>query len=437
MKFKKIVVFLLAACLCAVFCGCAFVDTTDDMVAPPELSGEMAPIAAALYSVAGADCDLKYPTEGNHRSAIVLEDINSDGIFEAFAFYSTSGDEMTAMHINVICQRDGEWVSVADQTIIATGVEMVEFCDLNNNGTEEILVGWDVNGTSEKQLSVFTFGDNTLTQQLFQAYTSFLCCDLDSNGTNDIFVHLLSTADKANKAMIYNYNEKGMAQTACCMMDGSVKSASSPVLSVLSNGQKAIYIDEIKGVGSVTEVLYLSKGELINPLLDSVNSFENISTYRAAALETKDINADGILEIPVASDLPNAVSDGEKLYYTNWCSFNGEKLSVKLITVVNTVDGYYLTVPNSMVGYIAVLKDIENHERKFYHYDSANGVLGKLLFTVKAIDADDWDSEDFERGSMTELSRTDDTVFAASLGEGASAFAITADVIKNTFYLVD
>lgn len=437
MKFKKIIVMLLASCICFICCGCAFVDNTDEMVSPPELTGEMSPIADALYTVAGKDCDLKYPTDGTHRSAIILEDINGDSVFEAFAFYSTSGDEMTTMHINVICQKSGKWVSVTDQTIVATGVEMVDFCDLNSDGTEEILVGWDVNGNSEKQLSVFTFDENALTQQLLQAYTSFLCCDLDSNGVNEIFVHLLSAADKNNKAIIYNYNEKGMAQTAGCIMDGSVKSAASPVLSVLSNGQKAIYIDEIKGVGSVTEVLYLSKGELVNPLLDSVNSFENISTYRAASIETKDINEDGILEIPVASDLPNAVSDGEKLYYTNWCSFNGEKLSVKLVTIVNTVDGYYLAVPNSMVGYLAVLKDIENHERKFYHYDSKNSVLGKLLFTITAVDVDDWASKDYDHSNKTELSRTDDTVFVAEIGEGAGAFAITADVIKETFYLVN
>lgn len=437
MKFKRYIAIFMAICICGSFCGCDLTDNTDELVSPPELTGEMAPIAKALYSVAGDNCDLKYPTAGDHRSAIVLEDINGDGIFEAFAFYSTSDDEMTTMHINAICQKDGAWVSVADQTIVANGVEKVDFCDLNDDGAKEILVGWDVNGTSEKQLSVFTFTKNTLAQKLLQAYTNFLCCDLDNNGAYEVFVHLLTPTEKNNKAMIYSYKEDGIAQTAGCMMDANAKSASVPVLSVLSNGQKAIYIDEIKGVGSVTEVLYLSKGALVNPLLDSVNSFENILTFRAASIGTKDINNDGILEIPVASDLPNAVSDGEKLYYTNWCSFNGEKLSVKLVTIVNTVDGYYLTVPNTMVGYIAVLKDIETHKRAIYHYDSENQELGKLLFTITAIEANKWDKKSFDRGDMVELCRANNMVFVAEIGEGARPFAITIDTIKNTFYLVD
>ena len=144
---------------------------------------------------------------------------------------------------------------------------------------------------------------------MLQPYTGFLCCDLDGNGVNEIFVHLLNTSEKTNKAIIYNYDENGMAQTAGCMLDRNVKTASSPVLSVLSSGQKAIYIDEIKGGGSVTEVLFLSRGELANPLLDKENSNENTLTLRAASLEMNDINQDGIIEIPVASDLPNANGD--------------------------------------------------------------------------------------------------------------------------------
>lgn len=433
---KKVLAMVLATIFVMLFTGCDIIDSTKEMVAPPELTGEMSMIADALYESVGTNYDLKYPASGDHRSAIVLEDINGDSVFEAFAFYSTSDDEMTTMHINVICQQGGKWKSVSDQTIVAIGVEMIDFCDLDNNGVQEIFIGWEVNGNNEKQLSVFSFEQNELKQQLIQPYTSFMCCDLDSNGENELFVHLLNTAEKANKAMIYNLSDGQMAQTAGCLMDGSIKSAEAPVLSTLSSGQKAIYINEIKGVGAITEVLYLLKGELVNPLLDTVNSFENMLTLRAASLKIQDINADGILEIPVASDLPNAVEDGEKLYYTNWCSFNGEKLSVKLVTVVNTVDGYYLTVPNSMVGYLAVLKDIENHERKFYHYDPQNNVLGQLLFTITAIDANDWASNDFDHDNKVEISRNGDVIFVAQLGEGAGAFAITTDVIKDTFYLV-
>ncbi len=437
MKLKRAIALMLAICISMLFCGCDMFGTTDELVSPPALTGDLSPIADALYKSAGNDLDLKYPSKGDHRSAIVLEDIDSDGIFEAFAFYSTSDDEMTTMHINAVCQKDNEWKSVSDQTMVATGIERIEFCDLDGDGSKEILVGWDVNGVSEKRLSIFSFNGKTLTQQLLQAYTAFLCSDLDDNGSYEVFVHHLDVTEKINKALVYNLGDKGIAQTAGCVMDSTVKSASAPVLAELSNGKKAIYIDETKGVGAVTEVLFLSKGELVNPLLDSTTAIENILTLRAAALSTQDINGDKILEIPVATDLPNAVADGEKLYYTNWCSFNGETLSVKLVTIVNTVDGYYLEIPNNAVGKIAVLKDIEKQERKFYQYDSETQAIGDVLFEITAVKTNKWDSKDFSRDGKTEISRTDEFVFALKMGEAAKALEITEKNIKDTFKLID
>ena len=86
-----------------------------------------------------------------------------------------------------------------------------------------------------------------------------------------------------------------------------------------------------------------------------------------------------------------------------------------------------------MVGRIAVLKDIENSQRKFYNYDAQNNLLGNLLFIITAVDDDRWDSTSYEHGNNVEIARTKDTVFVAELGDGAKN--ITIDSIRETFYL--
>ncbi|MGN1320066.1 MAG: hypothetical protein ACI4U6_02995, partial [Acutalibacteraceae bacterium] len=131
MKAKKLFCLLLVICMFLSFTGCSLFDSNNELVSPPELTGEMYPIGKALRESAGNDYNLKYPTTGDRRSAIVLEDVDADGMFEAFAFYSTNEDEMTHMHINIIRQNGDDWISVDDQTIVATGVEKVDFCDLN------------------------------------------------------------------------------------------------------------------------------------------------------------------------------------------------------------------------------------------------------------------------------------------------------------------
>ena len=84
---KKMLAIIIALFICVSFSGCDIIDNTKDMVSPPELTGDMSPIADALYKSVGTNCDLKYPSSGDRRSAIIQEDINGDGVFEAFAFY--------------------------------------------------------------------------------------------------------------------------------------------------------------------------------------------------------------------------------------------------------------------------------------------------------------------------------------------------------------
>lgn len=435
MRMKKALCIVLVICTAFCLCGCDMLAVnTEELVSPPALTGDMYPIGNALDESIEVDYTLEYPTAGDNRSAVILEDIDSDGYSEAFAFYSTSDDEMTTMHINVICQREQEWVSVATHSMVAVGVERVSFSDLNDDGAKEIIIGWEIYGSSDKQLGIYTFSDEILTQRLLQQYSGFVCCDLDSNGTEEVFVHLLNTSEGINRASVYSYDKTGMRETAGCIMDRNVKTASAPVLSTLSTGQNAIYIDEVKGIGAVTEVLFLSKGELVNPLLDTENTYENTITLRAAVLGIEDINNDGIIEIPVASDLPTADLSAEKLYYTNWSSFNGERLSVKCVTVVNTVDGYYLKIPNRLVGNIAVAKDVEKHKRSFYTYNSSDGKVGERLFTISVLD--DWKQQELDSPQAEEIYRIDETVFTVSINYEQTIYPITLEEVKEMFNII-
>lgn len=434
MKLKKLLILLVVTALCMSLCGCElFTTPTEELVSPPELTGDMYPISEALSQSINGEYTLRYPSRGDRRSAIVLEDINNDGVFEAFAFYSTVNDETTVMHLNVIGYKDNKWESVAEHTINAIGVERVDFSDLDGDSVKEIVIGWEIYGSSEKELGVYSYKDNNFTQRLQQKYTGFLCGDLDSNGDNEIFIHLLNTSEATNSALVFNFDQNGTQQTAGCIMDSAVKTASEPVLSTLSSGVPAVYIDEIKGIGAVTEVLYLSKGELVNPLLDTENTMENTGTLRAASISCTDINHDGIVEIPVASDLPSADGSAEGIYYTNWCSFNGENLTVKQITVVNSIDGYYLAVPNRLVGNIAISKDTDNHRRVVYTYDAAEQTVGERIFTITALEAKEWDDEEFDRKDMQELYRKGETVFAVSVSSTQTQYKVTLEEIQDMF----
>ena len=181
----------------------------------------------------------------------------------------------------------------------------------------------------------------------------------------------------------------------------------------------------------------MEKNELVNPLLNT-ETRENTRTIRSSAIMCKDINDDGILEIPIYESLPSVPSkNNENLYYTNWCSYNGESLTNKRTTIMNLNDGYYLNVPVKWVGKIAALKDTENRIRTFYRYDSETQTVGEELLYIQAFDSDDWDGGKYTSLKLTEIIRTDSTVYAGWTNEGGDEMSVTLEEIKNAVKLIE
>lgn len=434
---------ILCAVICFVMvftlCGCElFATDTAELLSPPALSGDLYPIAQAIDESAGGNYTFKYPSRGHYRSAVVQSDINSDGKLEAFAFYSMTDGETITMQINAISLVDNKWKSVAQQKIVAGGVDRVDFCDLDNDGVQEILVGWEIYGTSEMQLAVYSMSENSLAQRMLQRYTHFITCDLDENDQKEILIIKSSTAEQLNSASLFALNQEGITEISSCALDNAAKTFNEPVLAELSSGKPAVYIDEIKGVGAVTEVLFMEKGVLVNPLYNA-ESRETSATLRSASFSVKDINGDGILEIPVQLNVPSVSRSqlNEKLYLTSWCSFNGEILTNQTVTMINVDDGYCYTIPSKWVGNIAVLKDTDNNLREIYRYDSQSGSVGDSLLYIKAVPKADWDSGKYSAAGIEEIYNDGETSFICSISAACIADGVTIDTVKSNFMIFE
>lgn len=436
---KKTACFIISAILCMCLCGCdLLVSETAELLSPPSLSGELAPIAEAIKESAGGVYNFEYPSRGNYRSAVVQEDINGDGIFEAFAFYSMTDGETSTMHINAIANEKGTWRSLAQQKIVAGGVDRLDFCDLDGDGTKEILVGWEIYGTSEMQIAVYSLGENSLTQRMLQRYTHFITCDLDEDGKNEILLIKANTAEQVNSASLFEFNQDGVTEIASCALDSAAKTVNEPIVAALSTGKTAVYVDEIKGVGAVTEVLFIEKGALVNPLYQP-DSKETLATLRSASFSVQDINGDGVMEIPIQENVPSVSRSevNEKLYLTGWCSFNGEVLTKQITTMINVDDGYYYTLPAKWIGKIAVLKDTDNNLREIYRYNPENKTVGESLLYIKAVPKKDWDDGKHSAEGIFEIVNNGETSFICKISAVAEKDGLTAKDVKSNFKLYE
>lgn len=425
--FKKALVLLLIAALILCFSGCDLITSnTEELLSPPELTGELRLIKEALDSSVKTPITLKYPSSGEHRSPVILRDIDADGTDEAFAFYSTSDTELTSMNLSVIKYDKAEkrWFALDRQTLTGSGIEKAEFSDLDGDGIEEIIIGWEIYAASEKQLAIYSVGEKALTQRMLERYTNFISTDLDEDKNPEILLQYLDTNAATNMASLITLDKSGVLKYGQCVMDGNVKTVLTPILSTLSNGKTAVYFDEIKGVGAITEVIFLSKGELQNPLFDK-ETLENKVTLRDSAIRTTDVNGDGLLEIPIAKELSNAdITSTEKINYTSWCSYNGESFTEMKLSVINTLDGYRIDIPTKWFGKIAVWKNTEKRERVVYNYLSettAEGetkVIGHEIVTLKAVTPSEFKSgRGFDKEKALEITSSEQFVYLAFIPE--------------------
>lgn len=442
MKLKVISV-LIAFAICFLLCGCdIFASDTAELLSPPELSGDISPIADAIAKSAGGAYTLKYPSDGNFRSAVVQNDIDGDGRLEAFAFYSMkekeNGADAVNMYINVITLTDGGWVCADKQKIVAGGVERIDFCDLDGDGISEVLVGWEIYGASEMQLAVYSLENGKLTQRTMQKYSRFVCCDLNEDGINEILIIKFSAAEQLNSASVYNLTEGGVTELYSCELDKTVQSIGEPLVSYLSSGKPAVYIDEIKGVGAITEVLFVEKNRLVNPLMNA-ESRETLATLRSAGIGVKDINDDGILEIPVQENVPSLTKStlNEKLYLTNWCSYNGETLTNQMTAMINSSDGYYYILSQKWTGQIAVLKDTDKRLREIYLYNSEDSSAGEMLVSFKTVPRADWESGKYKGKGFEKITQDEISVYLCKISDTAATQGITLEVIKKNFKLTE
>lgn len=379
---KKLLSLALCVILLSSLCGCSLVADTSELLKTPRLTGEMYSVEKALKKSIAEGYTLEYPSVGDKRSAIVLEDLDGNGKKEAIAFYSKTDKEEKQMHLSLLTDGSKDYRLAFDFSIIAAGIEKIEFCDFNSDGKKEVVAGFDIYGNNEKQLVVFKYQSGKLSELMRTEYTNFVCNDLIGNGKRQLLIQKLNEKESANEAVLYSLNGKTFSKASTCSLDRNVSSVSKIVCAPLSNGKPAVYIDEIKGVGAITEVLTVIDGKLSNPPI-ALNS-ESAKSIRSAGIPFFDINNDGYLEIPIPTASTESVENGENLVY--WCTFDGKKPLVKESAFVNVVDGYSIFVPAVFSGKLKITKNPEKRIRRVYYKSDATE---KEMFTVRVVSKND------------------------------------------------
>ncbi len=434
MFLRKAAVIFSAALILLSLCSCSSLDLSiEGLISPPLQDGNIYPIQKALEASVGEDITLKYPISGEYRSAFSFMDVDGDGVNEALALYNLSSDGAVSMHLNVIDYNGDEWISRSDVKVAANGIEKITFCDLNNDTVPEIIVGWMIYGTVDKQVGVYSYDGSILNQRAMENYTDFLCEALRAGGNDELIVINLNTKDKVSTVKVLAINETGIAETGSAMLDGGATSYMSPIVGRLADGSPALYIDATKGTGTLTEIIWF-EGKTLRSTYDAVA--ESSVTFRSAAVNVRDINGNGIMDIPLMTPLKSTETKAEpdKVYVTSWSEYDGKRFTTVLNALMNYTDGYYLTIPDRLTDRLHLTRKTDSRLRIFYSYDLKNDIQGNEVFRIVATTKQEMSDGKYDNGYEI-LSESKETVYLAKIIEG-NELEITVEELKANFYVI-
>lgn len=281
----------------------------EEVLAPPNPNGENRKLQQAFERSVGPGTEykLQYPEEGEYRSAYVLYDIDDDDDSEALVFYTKNTDESN-VRVNILDLIDDEWVSVLDDVGYGNKIDSVTFADLNQDNVSEIIFSWSLSGNeSSRTMTVHSAklsdGKPELKTLSNMPYKAMYVHDMDNDGSQEILVLWNETVQKVqhNYAALMKLTEKGLHQYGDEVALDSSASVYDGVY--LQEGKTPIvFVDALKDDNTMfTEVLWWDgvNQTLRAPFTDN-DTHTNLSTLRASNIPVKDIDDDGLIEIPVA-----------------------------------------------------------------------------------------------------------------------------------------
>ncbi len=449
---RKNVMAKLLAPLLAVFCLCGcdaqFFGGDRQLMRPPYPAGEERNIQEELTRSLGS-FTLKYPKSGRYRSAILRADLTGDGKNDALVFFRQ--DETKPISLAVLSQNNGKWQFVSKKEGEGGEIDRVLFGDVNCDGVNEMIVGWTIYSIGLNIISAYSLQDNTLTAidvkeyseskaaNISVAYTDMQLYDFDNDGSDEIIASYLNLFEVTATAKLIEChrgvdNAYTMSVTDTAQLDGHVLYyADAKVAKLTDDKIYGVVLDGYKDNSTmITEYVYWNSlnGDLEAPFYNAEEQAVT-NTVRNIDVTSRDIDSDGVMDIPVTEFLPGYDSTSEEpMYLTLW---HNADFGANGYTFLNK-KGYSITWQSSWDNKVTCRLDSKNRILYFYRYKKDRFAFSEELFRIKVFTAKEWNENTLNPDYVEVLNTTEETVCAALFSSDQNI--IDQKSIKSAFSLI-
>lgn len=476
MKIKKLLSILTVTVICLLNCGCSFSASMENLLTPPKLTEEQEEIYQELISSVGRNVKLKYPRNGDYRSAFVLHNIDGEPGDEAMVFYESkdirSGE--SALRLKFLDRSSGKWEAVYDLACPGNEIESVVFADLtadiaadsaetaqitaNNGGsgqtsgrssTPNIILSYTLLNQTEKAFSVLKYSDRTPVELLSSTYSCMEITDLNKDDRNELVIVSVNKELQTASASMYTDGGDRLELLSNTPLYGGAADYIRVTKGLLDENTPALFLDYSKGGGqSGTDVLYCYGSRLFCP--DSLGGVagssgsavisRQVNDYMAE-IYSFDIDGDGFVEVPSTTPLPGyeTLTKPEQLCAVQWYTVQNDNFTQKSYCYFSGKYRFALIFPNRWTGVVTAIPDFNNNDIVFISYDPAMGLTvteENSIMRIHSVDKDDPEAVAAAKG-MKMISESDDMLYyAVNAQNNNGKLALTESELSDCFKLL-
>ena len=429
--FKRIICILLA--LAALFLAGCSMRTVDQMYCLPKRPESYNNLQTTM-DAAMTGREYCAPRAGENQQTVQMADLDGDGIQEYLLFTKSSGD----MPLQVLIFDENEEEYYLSNVIESTGAafELVEYVQMDDKPGVEIVLGRQVSEQVVRSLSVYTFSDGSVKQLLSANYSKFFCCDMDTDGLQELMILRPGQTDMDNGvAELYTMKQGVMERYSEARMSCSVDKLKRVIIGNLHGGIPAVFVGSTMEENTIiTDVYAMVNGQFRNVSLSN-DLGTSVKTLRNYYVYADDIDSDGEVELPYLISM-TPIEQGrsvDKQYLIRWYSMNTDGAEVdKMYTYHNYVGGWYMQLDAKLASRISVVQ--EGNAFVFYLWNKQYSKYQKL-YTVYALTGNDRNIQTSEENQFV-LYRGESILYVAQLEKPAADYGITEDTLIPCFNLI-
>ena len=454
---------LLAAGALLLLAGC-FSQSADDLYAQPKAPDDYLKLDEKINEVLNAGGEYAAPLTGELTQKVQLQDLDGDGVQEAIAFFRVASDERQ-LKICIYRETADDYQLAATIESAGTAINAVAYRDLDGVAGKEIVVGWQQSDRLYS-LAAYSIHNDQVLELMRTEYAAYQICDLDRDGVDEIVVLHTGTGEGANRAELYDYRESVLESVAAAPLSRSVTGLAENGVrtGLLRGGEPAVFVDAVyssagyapgeelgafntsaySGDGQITDIFVWKDETLQNITLDPATG-ESDSTIRwYTAVSARDINRDGILELPDPYALPDPTSSSIAVNFwaIRWMQYDIDGTAELVYTTYyNDRDGWYFILPESWEGQITVSRsDAAGGERAviFSHWEEGSEDSPQAFLAIYALSGDNR----YMRANLTGRFRLiseqedDDVIYAARLIQTGWDCGLDEEGVRANFALI-